>query len=256
MYIDSHTHLDHVYNKHPERIEWLKIRECVPISWSFGLNIKDKNDLKKYLEKQSETIQDLNSRKLECYHLSGIHPRNITPDLKPEDIEALLLPFLDNPACLGLGEVGLEYGDEREMEILSAQLALGNQICSMGKIIGIHTPRNSKYDVTQQLFTLLDGFPDINEITVIDHCTSEIIGDILKRGYHAGITVSPIKSSLGELNDMIQCYSESTDKIMCNTDSGTSFYETLYEFVISKDFPDEIKRKISFENAQSFYLKR
>jgi len=255
MFIDSHTHLDHIYNSHPGKIEWLKSRSCLPISWSFGLNIENKKDLISYLEKQSDIIHFLNKQDFKCYFLAGIHPRNITSDLKPDDIEKILTPFLNDKLCLGLGEIGLESADNREKEILSAQLALADKIKLMGKKIGIHTPRMNKADVTQKLLTLLNDFPDIAGLTVIDHCSPEIIGSIMDNGYHAGITISPVKTSLSDLKEMTLVFQKSIDKMMCNTDSGTSFYETIYELTISEFFSDEIKQKLTFENAYNFFLK-
>ena len=48
MYIDSHVHLDNIYRAAPERIQWLREQECIPVSWSFAEKIEQKNDLEHY----------------------------------------------------------------------------------------------------------------------------------------------------------------------------------------------------------------
>ena len=87
--IDSHVHLDHIVKEHPHRISWMEKNRCVPVSWAFGLHIEDREGLRGYLKRHAELIRNLNRDGLGCYYLSGIHPRNISPDLRAEDVEEL-----------------------------------------------------------------------------------------------------------------------------------------------------------------------
>jgi uncharacterized protein len=77
---------------------------------------------------------------LPCYFLTGIHPRNILDQIKVHDVENMLAPFLENPYCLGLGEIGLETGHSKEKAIFAEQLALASKLKRQGIRIGIHTP--------------------------------------------------------------------------------------------------------------------
>ena len=180
--IDSHLHLDLVYKDHPERIQWMQVHDIVPVSWAFCPGVKDISGLLNCLAAQADLVRDLNRKGIKCYYLAGIHPRSITPDLRAEDVADILMPYLEDPLCLGMGEIGLETGSDLEQEILREQLALGDRLSAMNKRIGIHTPRDNKPDVTDQTLVLLADFPEIAPITVIDHCTPEIIGPVLEGG--------------------------------------------------------------------------
>jgi uncharacterized protein len=255
-FIDSHIHLDHMEEDNPKEIEWLKNNGCVAVSWALSLNLESLQDLKHYLKAQARLIQKLNKNGLPCYFLTGIHPRNILPQIKVQDVENILAPFLESPYCLGLGEIGLETGHSKEKVIFAEQLALASKLRSKGIRIGIHTPRNNKVEITFEILRILNSYPGLEEITVIDHCTLENIGYVLKAGYWAGITLSPAKTSFQELEKIINRYPDKLHKIMCNTDSGTSFYDDLFRLLKLSDqvpFSQKNIRCLTWDNALQFF---
>ncbi|GBC59996.1 hypothetical protein DENIS_0938 [Desulfonema ishimotonii] len=253
LIIDSHVHLDNIRRKNPDRIAWMRDRHIIPISWAFADAIASVADLRNYLREQADFIEQMNREGLKCFFLSGVHPRNIPPDLKPEAVKDLVAPFLEKRYCLGIGEIGLETGSQREKEILAAHLDLGKTVKEMGKRIGIHTPRNNKEEMTGELLSLLAGWPEIREITVVDHCTPETTGHVLKAGLRAGVTLSAIKTTLTELGQIVRAHSGDVSRIMCNTDSGTVFYEDIGELAVSDEFPPEIRRRLTFGSANEFF---
>ncbi len=255
-FIDSHLHLDHLEEENPNRIEWLKANGCVPVSWAFSTDLESLQDLKRYLKAQADLIQKLNKKGLPCYFLTGIHPRNIPPQIKVHDVENILSPFLENPYCLGLGEIGLETGHSKEKIIFAEQLALASKFKGKGIRIGIHTPRSNKVEITFEILRILNSYPGLEAITVIDHCSLENIGYVLKAGYWAGVTLSPVKTSFRNLEKIIERYPDNLHKIMCNTDSGTSFYDDLYRLLkASKEvaFTEKNIRSLTWDNAVEFF---
>ncbi|MDM8551976.1 TatD family hydrolase [Desulfobacterales bacterium HSG2] len=250
--IDSHLHLDHIHTKHPDRIRWMRERGIIPISWAFAMNIENRESLAAYLRTQADLIHRLNGEGMKCFFLSGIHPRNIPPDLDAEDVKALLSPFLDDPLCLGIGEIGLELGSPREKEIFSAQLAMGEHLREKGKCLGVHTPRENKPKITREILSVLEKYPGLEEITVIDHCMPETIARVLEKGYRAGVTLSPIKASFRDAEEILRRHSEDLNRIMCNTDSGTVFHEDVFRLHCSEDFR-EVQSSLTFENALQFF---
>jgi predicted metal-dependent TIM-barrel fold hydrolase len=253
QFIDSHVHLDHIYSDNPKRISWLGKAGCTPISWSFCKPVASVADIKRCLANHSDVINELSGTRFPCYYLAGIHPRNISSDLKPNQIQELILPYLDDPICLGIGEIGLETGSPREVEILLAHLELADEVAGRGKIFGIHTPRENKTMVAQQTLDLLKPYAAYKERMVIDHCTPEIIGEILSSGFWAGVTLSPVKASAEEVKDIVSRYKNYLSRIMLNTDSGSQFYENLYTFIQSDDLDREINEKITRSNAERFF---
>jgi uncharacterized protein len=256
IFIDSHVHLDHIEEENPKRIEWLKANGCVTVSWALTQHIESIHDLKNYLKAQADLIQKFNKDGLTCYFLTGIHPRNIPAKIKVHDVENILEPFFENPYCLGLGEIGLETGHAKEKVVFAEQLALASKFKSKGIKIGIHTPRNNKVEITFEILRILNLYQGLEEITVIDHCSPENIGYVLKAGYWAGITLSPIKASFKDLEIILDRYSDKLHKIMCNTDSGTSFYEDLYRLLkLPKEnsFSEKNIRLLTWDNAFRFF---
>ncbi len=253
IFIDSHVHLDHIFKENPGRIEWLKSHGFLVVSWAYSLHIESIKDLERYLQRQAETVGKLNREGLPCYFLTGIHPRNIPPDLRVLDVEELLAPYFEDPLCLGIGEIGLETGRKSEKLIFAEQLALGSRFKAKGLRIGVHTPRENKAEITLQIISILNSYPGLEDITVIDHCTSQTIAWVLKKGYWAGVTLSPTKSSLDDLEKIIGCYSEHQDRIMCNTDSGASFYEDLSKFIKDVSFSEDVRNRLGRKNAARFF---
>ena len=251
--IDSHIHLDLVEQYHPHRIDWLIENGCWVISWAFGNNIRTENDLLIYLHAQVASIERIQTQGLDCRFLAGIHPRNIPMDLDAKDASKLLMPFLEHPLCLGLGEVGLETGSERECDILQNQLGLMDEIRSLGKKIGIHTPRSLKAEVTRTLLDLLKDFPGIHDLTVIDHTTKETLPWILEAGYHAGITASPIKTSVEELTGILSDHALDLDRIMINSDSGSEFYEDVINLNNCSTIDKPVREQILEKTATRFF---
>jgi hypothetical protein len=254
-FVDSHMHLDLVQESSPDRIQWIKKVHCLAVSWAFAKHIDTATDLHRALGLQRETIHRLNDAGLPCFYLSGVHPRNIPADLRPEAIADLIMGHLDDNLCLGMGEIGLETASNREKDIFSAQMALAPQVTGRNKVIGIHTPRNDKQRVTREILALLENLPDLSDTIVIDHCTLQTIGTVLERGFRAGITVSPVKTSGDELRRIVAKHPDHLDRIMLNTDSGDLFYEDLYTIFMDSGMPKNLKTALARDNALIFYKK-
>jgi uncharacterized protein len=190
---------------------------------------------------------------ISCYYLAGIHPRCIPPDLKPEMVGPLLMPYLEEPLCRGIGEIGIETGDTKEVEIFIAQLEAGRDFINHGKVIGVHTPRADKLSATETTLNLLAGFPEMSSLLVVDHCTAETIALILEAGLWAGITLNPFKTSLEELKRIILSCQDHPDRIMCNTDSNIRFFEDLVKYSQMEDLPEHIRGKYFYGNAARFF---
>ncbi len=227
MLVDSHVHLTIIARRYPQRLAWLEAHGCRLISWAFGLKINAATALSRYLQQRRVVFKKLKSKGVSCRHLTGIHPRCIPPDLKPEQVPALLAPHLEDPDCRGIGEIGLETADNREMEFLLAQIEWGLSLKREDLRFGIHTPRSEKSRVADILLRHLGAYKGLPGITVIDHCSQETIGRVLAGGYFAGITLSASKTNRVELLRMLAVHGACVDRIMCNTDSGTGFHEDL-----------------------------
>jgi len=251
--IDSHLHLDMLERHQPPSIQWLKEMACCAVSWSYFDGVHSSSQLKGLLDTHSQAIRRSRDDGMDCYYLAGIHPRSIAADLKPEDIETLLMPFLDDPLCRGVGEIGLETGNAKEEEIFIAQLEAGRIFSRRGKIIGIHTPRSDKAVITEKTLQILSRFTDISSSIVVDHCTLETLPSVLDAGFWAGVSLSPIKTSWDEMKRIASIFSDSIDRIMCNTDSAISFYDDVVRYSRSDDLSAPARKRLFYLNAARFY---
>jgi predicted metal-dependent TIM-barrel fold hydrolase len=252
-FVDSHCHLDLVSVCDGTSISWIKESGCLPVSWSYCGRAQRADDLRKYLARQKEAIARLNREGLRCYYLCGIHPRDITPDLTPSLVSELLQPFLDDPLCLGIGEIGLETGSDREKEILSAHLAVAAKAARRGKVAGIHTPRGNKEAVTAQVLEMLEDCRHWRRSIVVDHCTRDTIARVLQMGLWAGITMSPEKTGTRDLAEIVNAHGNNIGSIMLNTDSGASYHRDLWALRRDESIEKSARTALLKDNALSFF---
>ncbi len=251
--IDSHVHLDIVARHHPQRLGWLKEKGCAVVSWAYVEKVVSASDLRRGLDAKLDLIHRQSKAGLDCHFLAGVHPRSIPGELKPERIEALLAPYLQDPLCLGIGEIGLETGDSREREVLLAQLELGRKMAAQGFVVGVHTPRANKTEITRQTLDLLQGFADLAPFLVVDHATGDTIASILDAGFWAGVTLSPVKTSWEALQEIVGAEAHRLDRIMVNTDSGTGFYEDAVCCRYDDALPEKVRKSLFMSTAARFF---
>ena len=251
--IDSHVHLDLIVHHHPDKMKWLKENDCSVVSWSYFADVDSVSHLTECLTSKAHCINSNFVQGVECYYLAGIHPRSIPPDLTPEHVEPLLRPFLDDPLCRGVGEIGLETGNSREQEIFIAQLELGRIMSDDKKIVGVHTPRSNKQYITGLTLRILDKYLELSSSLVIDHCTIDTIDPVLHAGYWAGVTLSPPKTAWDELKRIVSRHQKHLDRIMCNTDSGSMFFEDAVIYSRTDDMDQTNRAKIFHDNAARFF---
>lgn len=251
--IDSHVHLDLIHHYHPHRISWLKEKRCGLVSWAYFSGIESTAQLTAALEAKARCIRQLSDSGLTCFYLAGIHPRSIPADLKLEQVADLLAPHLEDPLCLGIGEIGLETGEIFEKKVLTVQLEVGRRLVGSGKVIGVHTPRSNKAAICAATLALLGDFTDLTPQLVVDHCTPETIGAVLDAGFWAGVTLSPVKTSWPEMADIAHVHQQRIDRIMVNTDSGRDPYDDVVTYRNSRDLPYGWLQKMFYGNAVRFY---
>jgi hypothetical protein len=251
--IDSHVHLDMIQKYHPQRIHWLRENHCAVVSWSYFTPPDSVARLKKDLQKKARFIRELFDKGIYCDYLAGIHPRSMPPDLKPDDIDSLLAPHMDDPRCLGIGEIGLETGDSREQEIFIAQLEIGRRRAVEGKVTGIHTPRSNKIALTELTLQILTQFSEAAASMVVDHCTAKTIRSVLESGFWAGVTLSQEKVSREEMLRIVSLCPDFQDRIMCNSDSGSNFFEDFVQYSRSDDLGETQRARLFRDNAARFF---
>ncbi len=176
---------------------------------------------------------------MEIYAAIGIHPRCIPQNWKD------VLEFMENDfGYLAFGEIGLEDGSDKEIEVLKAQLKLAKKLdvpCV------IHTPRKNKVKITEKTLEILDELSFPEDLAVIDHASRETVEMIRKKGYYIGLTVQPGKLSVDDAVRILNDYGD--ERFIANSDTGFSESDML---AVRKFYDACENIEVTLRNAEKF----
>jgi predicted metal-dependent TIM-barrel fold hydrolase len=124
-----------------------------------------------------------------------------------------MLPFLERPTAVGIGEIGFNNITPNEEKIFAEQIALAKKL-SVPLII--HTPHNNKLEGTLRTIALCKEIGIDPELVDIDHNTEETIQHTLDGGFYAGITMYPrTKCTPQRARDMVERFG--SERILLNS---------------------------------------
>ncbi len=185
---------------------------------------------------------------MEIYAAVGIHPRCIPPEY------SRILEFMEtNDGWVAFGEIGLETGDAKEVDVFREQIKLAKKI-DMRCII--HTPRRNKEKITAKILQILNDLSFPEELAVIDHVTMETADEILKAGYHVGLTVQPGKLTEKDVYEIVSRFG--AEKTVLNSDTGFSrsdMFATVKaaEYLLENGVDKKDVEKLAYKNAREFF---
>jgi hypothetical protein len=165
-------------------------------------------------------------------HISEWEPKNraakrgmkhfCTIAMNPKEAEQLslarevisgMMPFLERPTSIGIGEIGFNNITKNEETILREQLDISKKL---DVPVIIHTPHNNKLEGTLRTIAICKEVGVIPERINIDHNTEETIQAVLDGGFYAGITMYPrTKCTPQRARDMIENYG--SERILLNS---------------------------------------
>lgn len=123
-----------------------------------------------------------------------------------------MVPMLDRPNVIGVGEVGLNLNTDNEIEVLRRQLELAK---ARNELVIIHTPHVPKLEGVKIILGLIEELKMDPRLVDVDHNTEETIELALEAGCWAGMTVYPTKLSPERAADMIARYG--TERMLVNS---------------------------------------
>ncbi len=172
------------------------------------------------------------------------------------DVIAMIPEFLDKPNVLGIGEIGLNKNTKNEATIFLEHLdvAVENE-----QPILIHTPHlEDKYQGTRMILDMLCDDSRIEHSRVlVDHVEEHTIGEVLDRGFWAGMTLYPVTKCTPERAvDMIETYG--SDRLMANSagDWGPSKPTAVPDLIFEmrrRGHCEATIRKVVYENPLEFF---
>lgn len=187
--------------------------------------------------------------RMELHVAIGIHPRCIPPSVDK------VLDFMEcDDKCVAFGEIGLENGDDKEVEVFVQQLKMAKK---MDKCCIIHTPQNNKEDVTEKIMEILEELDFPQDKAIIDHASTATIETILHRGFIAGLTVDEGKLNMKNVAWIVEMFESYLDKLILNSDTGfgsSTIIEVARTARLLEDmFGADVAKKVAWSNAVNFF---
>ena len=172
------------------------------------------------------------------------------------DVIAMIPEFLDCPNVLGIGEIGLNKNTKNEATIFLEHIDLAVE---HDQPILIHTPHlEDKYQGTRMILDMLCDDARIDRSRVlVDHVEEHTIGEVLDRGFWAGMTLYPITKCTPERAvDMIETYG--AERLMTNSagDWGPSKPTAVPDLIFEmrrRGHDEALIRKLVYENPLAFF---
>jgi predicted metal-dependent TIM-barrel fold hydrolase len=172
------------------------------------------------------------------------------------DVIKMIPEFLNAPGVLGIGEIGLNKNTKNEVIVFLEHLDLA---AKYDQPILIHTPHlEDKYQGTRMILDMLDSDSRLQRSRVlVDHVEEHTIGEVLDRGYWAGMTLYPVtKCTPQRAADMIEKYGP--ERLMANSagDWGPSKPTAIPDLIFElrrRGHDEALIRRVVYENPISFF---
>ena len=184
-----------------------------------------------------------------------INPKEADDPVLAREVIQLIPEFLKKPNVLGIGEIGLNKNTKNELTILEDQINLADQY---NQLILVHTPHlEDKLKGTRLIMDAIKRNTNIDPGRVlIDHVEEHTVGEVLDRGYWAGMTLYPqTKCTPQRAADIIEMYGSQRIWINSAGDWGHSDPLAVPKARIEmakRNHSRETIEKISFTNPLTF----
>lgn len=191
---------------------------------------------------------------LDHYCAIAMNPKEAEDKILAKEVIDGIGPYLDNPRCVAVGEIGFNLITPNEEEAFVRQL----QIAEERKMpVVLHTPHQNKLKGTLRTLDIIKNGHFTVERIDVDHNTEETIKHTLDSGCYAGMTVYPLsKLSPDRVSAMVKQYGSQRVMVNSSADWGISDPLSLVKVVdyLRKDgHSAETIQNLVFNNAMAFY---
>ncbi len=258
-YIDPHIHM---VSRITDDYETLARMGCVAISepafWA-GFDRGSVDGFRDYFRQLTE-VEPKRAAQYGIQHFCWlcINAKEAENVSLSREVIAMIPEFLECPGVLGIGEIGLNKNTRNEAIVFLEHLELA---VKHHQPILIHTPHlEDKYQGTRMILDMLEDDSRIDHSRVlVDHVEEHTIGEVLNRGFWAGMTLYPItKCTPSRAADMIEKYGP--ERLMANSagDWGPSKPTAIPDLIFElrrRGHSEALIRKVTYENPIEFFSK-
>ncbi|MEW6221672.1 MAG: TatD family hydrolase [Thermodesulfobacteriota bacterium] len=227
---------------------------CVEPSFWSGLDRSAVASFQDYWEHML-TVEAARAQKygLRHYTMLALNPKEARNPIAHQVVDAMV-PYLDRPGVVGIGEIGLDLQTGQEEEIFRRQLRLAEE---RRLPVIIHSPHQHKLKGIERIVRILDEEGVTQERIVIDHNTEETMELALSTRCWVGMTVYYVtKLSAERAVAMISRYG--TARMMVNGSADWGYSDPLAVPKVamlmrrSGDFSEAEIKRVVFDNPYAF----
>ncbi len=182
-----------------------------------------------------------------------INPKEADDPAFARDVIALIPEFLKCDTVLGIGEIGLNK-TRNEQIILEEQIALAE---THNQLVLVHTPHlEDKRKGTRLIMDALQASNIDPGRILIDHVEEHTVGEVLDRGFWAGMTLYPdTKMTPQRAADVIEMYG--SERIWMNSAGDWGCSDPLavpkaQQEMRRRGHSNELIDQVTYSNPQKF----
>jgi predicted metal-dependent TIM-barrel fold hydrolase len=253
--IEPHIHMFSRTTEEYQAMYAAGMRACVEPSFWLGSNRRYAGSFFDYFKLILE-FETVRAARFGIDHFSAIamNPKEADDRVLADEVIDGMLPYLDHPRCVALGEVGLNLITPNEEHAMLRQL----QIAEDRKMpVILHLPHVEKLRGALRILDLVKVHGFTVERIDVDHNTEETIKHTLDSGCYAGMTVYPYsKLNPERVSAMVKQYGQERVIVNGSADWGVSDPLSLIKVVdyMRKDgHAEKVIQDLVFNTAMKFY---
>jgi predicted metal-dependent TIM-barrel fold hydrolase len=195
---------------------------------------------------------------IDHYACISMNPKEADNIELAREVLAGMGPYLDHPRCVAVGEIGYNLINEREEEVLMAQLEMAK---ARNLLIMIHSPHDtptvSKKKGIERTIAIIKELNYDHERILMDHNTEETMGLTREAELWAGLSVYPFsKLNPERVIDIIKKWG--MDKTMANSAADWGVADpcsipNVAKLMAARGFTPQQVEKFVFQNPLNFY---
>ena len=218
--IDSHVHMDRMAGEDILRMAWGGVVVgIVPTPHLMSGLFLPKTVFELWEKTLNYMVKYAASMGIDIYATLAVPFYGITIEGYEECLKKLP-EYLKEKRVVGMGEIGLDTGNEHEQYLFKAQLDMAKEF-NLPIIMHTPTPRQPQTpEVTPQIIKFLEKEKFPLDKAVLDHSGKNTIPIRLKSGCVTGLSICYDKLTAEEVSDIIQAYPADRDNIIVGSELG------------------------------------
>ncbi|MEI7901207.1 MAG: TatD family hydrolase [bacterium] len=253
--IEPHIHMLSRTTDEYQALYQAGIRACVEPSFWLGTNRRYAGSFFDYfrLILEFETVRAARFG-IDHYCAIAMNPKEADDRVLADEVIDGMLPYLEHPRCVALGEVGLNLNTPNEEYAMIRQLRLAEE---RHLPVVLHLPHVDKLRGTLRILDIIKAEGLTVDRIDVDHNTEETIRQTLDSGCYAGMTVYPYsKLNPERVSAMVRQYGHQRVIVNGSADWGVSDPLSLVKvvaFMRTDGHSESVIADLVFHTAMRFY---